>query len=405
MKKPGKILVVAQHYPPDPTTTAVYVAAIARALAMDNSVLVLSASPGSSSATSDDGVNPQVIEIRVPAVRKNTLIRRAIAVSFLAFRMFLATLRRAQRRDVVFCVTTPFTLPYAAVFAAKLRGAAATLLVYDLYPEALEIAGLIRSSSWPARLLRLANARMFRALDAIIMIGRDARPLLLAYRGVVPDKLHFIPNWTLLPTFHREAAPDNRYRAGLQEEFVVGLSGNLGFTHSPDTVFEAARLIKDDTSIRFMLSGWGVGWEQLVRAQASEQLTNVTLTDAVPESELIDFLAAADVWVIPYRRNVAGVSVPSRLYNLLAIGRTIIVAAEPQSEAALVVEEEGIGWVVAPEDPHQLAEAIRSAAADRAETKRKGRRAAAAAEKYNASVALARYRKVILDVQQRNSPS
>ena len=44
MQKPGKILVVSQHYVPDPTTTAVYMAAIAEGLAVDNEVVVLSGS-------------------------------------------------------------------------------------------------------------------------------------------------------------------------------------------------------------------------------------------------------------------------------------------------------------------------------------------------------------------------
>jgi hypothetical protein len=41
---------------------------------------------------------------------------------------------RATHNDAVFCVTTPFTLPYAVVLAAKLRGAATVLLIYDLPP-------------------------------------------------------------------------------------------------------------------------------------------------------------------------------------------------------------------------------------------------------------------------------
>ena len=402
MHKPGKILVVTQHYLPDATTTAVYISAIAQALAADHRVVVLSGSPGSGSSHQ---ANPQVIELPVATVQKGALTRRAIAISMLALRMFSATLRRAERGDVVFCVTTPFTLPYAVVLAAKLRGTAVVLLIYDLYPEALEAAGLVKPSSLPVRLLRVANAKMFRALDAIITIGRDVAPLLLTYRGVTADKIHFIPNWTLLQAGYREIASTNRYRVGHDAELVVGLSGNLGFTHDPRTVFEAARLLKADSGIHFLLSGWGVGWDQLGTLQAAEQLGNVTLVDAVPDSELVDFLAAADVWIIPYRRGTAGVSIPSRLYNLLAVGRAIIVAAAPQSEAALVVEEEGTGWVVPPEDPQALADAIRGAAADRAGTRQKGHRAAAAAGKYGASAALARYRDIILGVKDSRQES
>jgi putative colanic acid biosynthesis glycosyltransferase WcaI len=392
MREPGKVLVVSQHYPPDPTTTATYIGEIARALAADCRVVVLSGSPKS---TSGDTANPQVIEIAGAAAPKDALVRRAIAISWLAIRMFVATLQRTRQQDTVFCVTTPFTLPYGVMLAARLRGAATVLLIYDLYPEALQAAGLARPSSPTARLIRCVNALLFRRLDAIITIGRDVAPLLLAYPGVISEKIHFIPNWTLLPAAYRVVAPDNRFRAGWQTKLLVGLSGNLGFTHHPRTVFEAARLLRDNRDVHFLLSGWGIGWNELSELQANEPLDNVTLLPPAPQQDLIDFLSAADVWVIPYRRNIAGVSIPSRLYNVLAVGRAIIVAAEPNAEAALVIEEEKIGWVVPPEAPSALAEAIANAANDRADVADKGRRAATAAAKYSPEIALARYRDVI----------
>ena len=399
MQKPGKILVASQYYLPDSTTTAVYLAAIAEGLAVDNRVVVLSGSPNSRSNAGEDQKKPTVIEIQNWTPPKDALIRRAIAISLFALRMFLSTLMQARQNDIVLCVTNPFTLPYAVIFSAKLRGAATALLIFDLYPEALERAELIKPRSLTARLIRLANTILFRSLDAIITIGRDVEPLLLAYKGVTPEKIYFIPNWTLLPPVYRELAPDNRFRAGRQSQLIVGLSGNLGFTHSPRTVFEAARLLKQDKDIHLILSGWGIGWKQLCDLQAADKLDNVTLLDPVPQAELVEFLSSADVWVIPYRRNIVGVSVPSRLYNLLAIGRPIIVAAESFSEAAMVVSEENIGWVVPPEDPTQLADTIRFAASDREATIRKGHRAAEAAKKYSPDAAMARYREVLFKLR------
>jgi colanic acid biosynthesis glycosyl transferase WcaI len=304
-------------------------------------------------------------------------------------------LRRARRGDTVFCVTTPFTLPYTVVLAARLRGAATVLLIYDLYPEALEAAKFIKPTSISARLLRLANSLLFRALDAIIVIGRDTPSLLTRYRGVAPAKIHFIPNWALIPIGYRELAPDNPFRKPLGDKFVVGLSGNLGFTHDPRAVFEAAKHLAGNRDIHFLFSGWGVGWNELSQLAAAEQLANVTMVAPVPDHELVDFLSAADVWVIPYRRNIAGVSIPSRLYNLLAVGRPIIVCSESHSEAAIVLSEEGVGWVVPPEEPAQLAKAISDAARDRAGTAAKGHQAAVVAGKYSEDAATRRYREVI----------
>ena len=101
------------------------------------------------------------------------------------------------------CVTTPFALPYSVALATKLRKASAVLLIYDLYPEALVMAGLAQPQSVVAKAIRFANGLLFPALDAIITIGRDVEALLLAYKNVESRKIKFIPNWVLLPIGYR----------------------------------------------------------------------------------------------------------------------------------------------------------------------------------------------------------
>lgn len=391
-----RVVLATQFYPPDTSTTATYLGKIARTFALDAEVVVLSATK--QPAARDADANPRVLELKSLQAGKHAVIWRVLAIVGLAASMFHAVLRQARKDDLVFCVTTPFTLPYAVVLAARLRGAATALLIYDLYPEVLEASGFIGSASPLNKVLRFLNGIMFRALDAIVVIGRDVAPLLTKYRGVETDKIHFIPNWTFLPAGYREPAPSNRFRPRDSTHLVVGLSGNLGFTHDPRTVFEAAKILRNEAGIHFLLSGWGVGWQQLRDLQAADQLRNVTLRDPVPAEDLVEFLSAADVWTIPYRRNMAGVSIPSRLYNLLAIGRAIIVGAEDHSEAAIEVREERIGWVVTPEDPARLAEAIRAAAADLREVAAMGRQAAVAAEKFTEETALARYRDVVAGI-------
>lgn len=63
-----------------------------------------------------------------------------------------------------------------------------------------------------------------------------------------------------------------------------------------------------------------------------------------------------------------------------------------------MLKEENIGWIVKPEDPFDLAEVIRAAAADREETMAKGRRASVAAQRYTYDLAIASYQQIICDV-------
>jgi glycosyltransferase involved in cell wall biosynthesis len=197
----------------------------------------------------------------------------------------------------------------------------------------------------------------------------------------------------------RAVDPDNPYRHSLSARFVVGLSGNLGFTHDPVIVFEAARLLCDKGDIHFLLSGWGVGFDQLKALQDEAKLPNVTLVDRVEDDQLETFLSAADAWIIPYRKNVAGVSVPSRFYNLLAIGRPAILVSEPDAEAALTVIEHDVGWVVEPGNANELAKAV-SLAANAQDVQRAGR-AAKIAERFDFEAAMAGYCGLIRELLQK----
>ena len=387
MQKSGKVVVVSQHYPPDPSTTAAIMAAISERASREAEVLVLSGTAGSGAAAVAG--KPAVVGVRNWMPGKAALLKRALAELLFTVRMFAALLVKLRRGDVTITVPAPFMLPYAFAAAAKLRGARSVLIMHDLYPDVLIMAGMLKPDSLLAKVMHALNTPMFRALDAVVIIGRDTEKLLLRYGGMTSDKIRFIPNWATLARGVRAVDPDNPYRRPPSARFIVGLSGNLGFTHDPVIVFEAARLLRNDKDIHFLLSGWGIGFDQLREMQSEAKLLNVTLVDRVEDDQLETFLSAADVWIIPYRRNVAGVSVPSRFYNLLAIGRPVILVSEPDAEAALTVTEHDVGWVVEPGRADELAKAIASAAG--AQDPQRAERAAEIAGRFDFNAAMAGY--------------
>ncbi len=291
MQRKGKIVIVSQYYPPDRSTTAAILSAIGEHLAIEAPVLVLSGTSGS--ALPGQTAQPSVVEIKNWMPGKAALIKRAAAEIFFTIRMFFALLTRLQREDVALTVTAPFMLPYAVVAAARLKRARSVLIMHDLFPDVLVVAGLLTSESLVAKTIRGLNALMFRALNSIVVIGHDTEHLLMRYGEATRDKISFIPNWATLTS--------------------------------------------------------GI------------HLPNVTLVERVAEEDLEDLLSAADIWVIPYRKNVAGVSIPSRFYNLLAVGRPVVLISESDADAAVTVTDNNLGWVVMPGRPDELAETFRLA--------------------------------------------
>ncbi|WP_038952773.1 glycosyltransferase family 4 protein [Bradyrhizobium japonicum] len=389
MQSQGKIVVASQHYPPDPSTTAAIMAEIACRVAVDHEVVVLSGSPGELPASQTGPGKPRVIAIKNRMAGKAALVQRGLSELLFAARTFFALIRELRAGDVALTVTAPFMLPYAVAVAARLRGARSALIMHDLFPDVLVMAEILKPGSLVTLTMRAANSLMFRALNAVITSGRDAERPLLSYSGMRRNKIRFIPNWATLVPAARPLAPDNPFRKALSARFIVGLSGNLGFTHDPEIVFEAARLLKNEPDIHFLLSGWGIGFERLKQLQAEANLPNVSFVARVADAELEAFLAAANLWIIPYRKDVAGVSVRSRFYNLLAVGRPVALVSEPEAEAALTVVENGLGWVVTPGRADQLADAIRTAS--RCDAAAMAERAVKAAARFDRTTAMNAY--------------
>ena len=78
-----------------------------------------------------------------------------------------------------------------------------------------------------------------------------------------------------------------------------------------------------------------------------------------------ELLATGDLHVVPLRRGLAHVSVPSKTYSILAAGRPVLAAIDAGTTIPRILEESGAGVSVAPDDPEQFTAAIADLVADR----------------------------------------
>ena len=94
-----------------------------------------------------------------------------------------------------------------------------------------------------------------------------------------------------------------------------------------------------------------------------------------------NFLNACDISLISLAPGMCGLGVPSKAYNIMAAGKPIIAIVEPKSEIGLLVQEEGIGWVVKPGQVDTLVNIIMDAKSDLKRLESMGNRARYVAEK------------------------
>ena len=398
-----RIFVFSELYWPEETSTGHFVTGIAEGLARRWPVSAVCVQPtyaarGMKAPRREERNGVTIRRCRATSFHKDSLLLRLANLCTISAALFWFALRRLRHGDLALVVTNPPLLPHLVAWACRLRGARFVLLVHDVYPDVLVRTGILRADGWLVRWFERATRRLFARAGRIVALGRDQQRLASKYTGGREEKFVRIPNWADLEEIVPRPRHENPLLAslGLADRFVVQYSGNMGRTHGLEDLLAAAERLREEPGIHFLLIGWGGKRAWAEDMVARRGLRNVTLLDPRPRGELADSLNACDVAVLAMAAGMAGVSVPSRIYNILAAGKPLIVVAEEESEPAAVVREEQIGWVVPPGRPETLAEAVLEARRRSDLRTEMGQRARRAAEtRYAYKQAVAAYRRLV----------
>lgn len=403
--------ILSELYHPEETSTGWIMTGIAEGLAARFDVKVLCGQPtyaarGTRAPTLEVRGGVEIRRCASTTLDKNRLALRALNVVSLSVSIFYQALRRFGRRDLVLVVTNPPALPFLAAVACWVRGSRCVLLIHDVYPEALVAAGLIRRGGWGERLMSRATRLLYRRMARVITLGRDMSALVAEKYPEVEGRIVAITNWADSDLVHPRSRARNAMlgELGLTDTFVVQWAGNMGRTHALDEVVAAAERCRG-RGIHFLFAGEGAKKRWLETEVARRRLPNVTILPNQPRASSELFLNACDVALLAIIPGMAGVSVPSRMYNILASGKPMIAMVDPSTEVAGVIEEEGVGWVVPIGDVERLVAILEEARSDPSALAAMGDNARRAAEgKYALAPVMAQYVRLVEECWEARSP-
>ena len=367
------MLVLNQYYWPGVEATAYLLHDLCRQLVAEFDVTVvtgMSADPESvPGRTVKDGV--EIMRVSSTSYDRRRLSRRALNyISYLGLSLLAAI--RAEKPDVVLCMTDPPIIADIALVVARRFRVPLVVISQDVFPEiAVELRRL--ENPFVIAFLRELIAFYLRRAERVVAIGETMRER-LEVKGAPRDRVRVIPNWVdtraITPT-----PRDNQWarEQGLDGKFVVMHSGNIGHAQNLDALVRSATFLRDLDDLAVVMIGGGA------RRRELERLTEVLEVPILhlpyqPRELLSQTLSAADIHVVGLAKGLSGFVVPSRLYGILAAGRPVIVGAEPSSETVQLVERVQCGVVVPPGRPEQLALAIRDARDGKYDLEAMGRR-------------------------------
>ncbi|HEX6961720.1 MAG TPA: glycosyltransferase family 4 protein [Lacipirellula sp.] len=382
-----RVLFINRSYWPDVEATGQLLTELCESLAHEFEVHVLCGQPRRvldvetyvrRGADSRNGVT--IHRVRHTQFNKASFFGRIVnMITFQASAAWQAL--RAPRPDIVVTETDPPFLCLLGWLLQSLRRCQHIAYLQDIYPDVAVALGKLKTS-WHSDLLRRLFLAAYRRSRGVIVLSRDMRELLID-SGLPGSLISVIPNWADTQAIYPAKSNNHfRRRHGLQRDFVVMYSGNMGLSQRLDEVLEAAELLIDRDNIMFVLVGDGAERSRLEQLAAHRHLRNVRFFDYQAKADLADSLSAADVHLIILRPEIKRLLMPSKLYGILASDTPAIVWADPDCELAHVVASNDLGTVASASRATDLAEVIRQAADSPDVVARQGRAARAYALKH-----------------------
>jgi colanic acid biosynthesis glycosyl transferase WcaI len=287
---------------------------------------------------------------------RETFADKALYESSFALLTLPRVLRLSRGADSVICVVP--SLAAAALAGVVVRPRRLVLWVQDLVAAAAG-ASVIESAR-VRRLVAAVENAAFRRAHRLVVCSTGFQDHVVRL-GVDPARVEIIYNWVDVEEIRAEPAqPRARTR------FLY--AGNLGYTQGFETLLEAARLAGDKVELQLVGSGNSAA---AVAEQAGE---NMSVRPPVPRPQYPALLADADVHVVVQRRASAGANLPSKIASYLASGRPILASIDAATPAAQLLRESGAAVIVQPEEPRELADAMRTLHDDAALRRKLGER-------------------------------
>lgn len=368
MEQQLHIALIATHFAPEVTPITHLYADLAEDLCRYGArVSVVTKLPGHDMTEEEraafydrrDEISPQGYRIQrvgKKARRGAKLFERALR----ALQNTLAIYRTAKKlkADVYIFCSKPAYL--GLVGAGLSRKARTVYILQEIFPDNLVAAG--KYTEWHpfVRLCRRMEQHIYRKNHAFITLSDEMKRTLVA-RGVQEEKIAVIPNWAdtnaIQPILREENAMFEECNLP-REGFYAVYAGTLGFLQEPDVILDAAKLLKNVPDIRILVFGDGSLRGHVESRIVREQIDNVLLFPLKSTAQIAQIYSLADVVLVPLKKGMTRIAVPSATQLALAAGRPLIVSAEAGSEWARSIERESFGLCITPGEPQEMADAI-----------------------------------------------
>ncbi len=203
--------------------------------------------------------------------------------------------------------------------------------------------------TWARALERRMEEKVLQQADRVLTVTHGVKEDLLSRHPHLRDE-----RWIHLPNGYDAADLQNVEAVPRTAQLIITYTGTLYGPRRPTTLIAALeRLLQQEPQIKHKLMVRFVGRvadEIVAQIQASPSATMFEFIPYVSHPKSLSYLLATDIALLiiddaPVNRGI----ITGKVYEYIG-ARKPIFAVAPEGEAAALIRDEGLGWVVSPGD-------------------------------------------------------
>lgn len=289
--------------------------------------------------------------------KSKSIVKRLLNYFSFVFTSYIRG-RKLPSFDYLMVESPPLFLGYSAMVLSKRLNAKLIFNVSDLWPESAEKLDLVTNKM----MLKFAYQLEAKCYAKSFLITGQTNGIVENIKKRFPSKdVYWLPNGVDLNYYNPDNLPDSSFRQKMgfdSTDLLIFYGGIIGYAQGLDVILNAAVILKDKKSVKFILQGSGPEKERLLKLKEELHLTNVYFLPPVDKKEMPNVLMAVDIAVVPLRKiELFQGAIPSKIFESLSMKVPLILGVDGEARGHFITKAEA-GFYFEPENANELATCV-----------------------------------------------
>jgi glycosyltransferase involved in cell wall biosynthesis len=281
-------------------------------------------------------INPISIKNKFDKYNFVTRIKREIS-----YGKEVIDLINKKNPQLVICANTPLNPLLNILNHCKKKNIRTVFWMQDIYSQAIKkllnkkfyILGTLISFYF-----YFLEKRCEKLANIIIVISKNFKEFL---NKESIKKTHYIENWSAYHKINKNYKNYFQKKLNPKNKFCLIYSGTMGMKHDNNIFF---KILEKFPEILIILSSEGK-YAKEIENIANKKMLNLKVIKWVEAKYFYSYLSMADAFLVTLNKEASSISVPSKIYSYLSVGKPILALMPKDNLGAKKIIEYKSGYV------------------------------------------------------------